>query len=66
VCVGGGLTRSIIKCGGGVAWVRLNVGIDNSCGGEGEGSKVKGKRKIKWKLWLGKVEEGCIVMWGEG
>ncbi len=66
MCIGSGLTRSIIECGGGVAWVRLNVGIDDGGGGEGKGSKVKGKRKIKRKLWLGEVEEGCIMMRGEG
>ena len=66
MCVGGGLTRSIIKCGSGVAWVRLNVGVDDGGGSDGKGSKVKGKRKIKRKLWLGEVEEGCIMMRGEG
>ena len=44
VCVGWQrLTGSDIGCGGGVAWVRLRVDLDG--GGEGGGSRVKGKEK---------------------
>ena len=46
-CVGGvrwrRLAGSDIGCGGGVAWVRLRVDVDG--GGEGGGSRVKGKEK---------------------
>jgi hypothetical protein len=27
VCIGGGLTRSFVECGSGVAWVRLHVDV---------------------------------------
>ena len=44
VCVGWRrLAGSDIGCGGGVAWVRLHVDVDG--GGEGGGSRVKGKEK---------------------
>ena len=49
-----------------MAWVRLPVDVDGGGGGEGDGSRVKGKEGIKWNLWLGEVEEGRIVMRGEG
>ena len=41
--VGGRLTRSFVDCGGGVAWVRLNVDIVSSGGGGDEGA-FKGVR----------------------
>jgi hypothetical protein len=61
-CVGGGLARSFVECGGGgVAWVWLNVGVDGGGGGEGEGSRMKGKRKKK-DSWLDEWKERRIVM----
>ena len=42
------LAGSDIGCGGGMAWVRLRVDVDG--GGEGGGSRVKGKEKKD--LWL--------------
>jgi hypothetical protein len=41
------LAGSNIKCGGGMAQVRLHVDMDGSAGGEGNGSRVKGKEGIK-------------------
>jgi hypothetical protein len=64
-CVGGGLARSFVECGGsGMVWVWLNVGVDSGSGGEGEGegSRMKGKRKKK-ALWLDEWKKRCIVMW---
>jgi hypothetical protein len=53
-CIGGRLTRSVIECGGGVAWEGLRVDVIGDGGGEGEGSKGKGRegkgnRGWKWK-----------------
>jgi len=45
VCVSGGLAGSGIECGGGVAWVGLRVGVDGGGGGEGDGSRMKGKEE---------------------
>jgi len=58
-CVGGGLARSFVDCGGGVAWVRLNVDVVGGGGGEDEAQKGKGERKgrIKRKSWLGEADE---------
>jgi hypothetical protein len=61
-CVGGGLTRSFVKCGGGgVVWVWLNVGMDGGSGSEGEGSRMKGKRKKK-DSWLDEWKKRRIMM----
>ena len=67
VCVGGVLTRSFVNCGGGIVWVQLNVDVVGSGGGKDEAQKGKGerKRRIKQKLWLGEVDERCIMMQGE-
>jgi hypothetical protein len=62
-CVGGGLARSFVECGGGMVWVRLNVDVDDGGGGKGEGSRMKGKRRKRRKSWLGEVEERRIEMW---
>jgi len=56
-----GLLRSFVECGSsGMAWVWLNVDMDGSGGSEGEGSRMKGKRKKN--LWLDEWKEGHIVM----
>jgi hypothetical protein len=37
-CVGSGLARSFVDCGGGVAWVWLNVDVVGGGGGEDKGA----------------------------
>jgi hypothetical protein len=60
-CVGSGLARSFVECGGSrVAWVWLNVDMDGGGGGEGEGSRMKGKRKKD--SWLDEWKKRRIVM----
>ena len=43
MCVGGGSLGALSECGSVVAWVRLHV--YGGVGGEGGGSRVKGKEK---------------------
>ena len=62
-CIGSGLTRSFVECGGGgMVWVWLNVDVDGGGGSEGEGSRMKGKRKKK-DLWLDEWKKRHIMMW---
>ena len=42
-CVGGGLARSFVDCGGGVAWARLYVDIVGG-GGSGDEGAFEGVR----------------------
>jgi hypothetical protein len=53
-CVGGGLARSFVDCGGDVAWVRLKVDVDGSGGGEGGGRGLEDEREENERQWWGK------------
>jgi hypothetical protein len=56
-CIGGGLTRSFVKGGsGGMVWVWLNVDVDGGGGSEGRGSRMKGKRRKKAGIVVGRIE----------
>jgi hypothetical protein len=35
----------LVNCSSGMVWMQFNVDVDSSGGGEGKGSRMKGKKK---------------------